>query len=922
MTMRCRASSIVVTIALLIVLLDGAIGKLRVVYRWKQIDYEWPSNDIKRLFPDYKQEDNLPLGLEVAGDRLFITVPRWRQGVAASLNYIRLNDTRESPPLIPYPSWEAHQYGAAGVPEIVSTFRVRADRCNRLWVLDTGLTDILGSPEQQAPPALIVYDLMTNRMLRKYVIPSEQRTTDSLFANIAVEDYSCEDSYGYLGDLGGPGLVVYSWNLRKSWLVKHHSFHPDPMGGEFKVSGISFQWNDGLFGMALAPTGDGYSTMYYHPLSSGMEFSVSTRLLRDAQRASVAEASRLFHVFVLETSHEFQTLGSRGPNGQSSVSFLDPKTGILFYALTNLNAIACWKPQNKFTVQQQGYVYQDNVTMVFPNDLKIDRNGNLWILSDRLPIFMYSQLDLHDYNFRILMGSTEQLIMGTVCDSTSPFTTTTIYDHRDHMDHMDHINNRIDHKDHTMSLTPRIGNSAGFIKIEIATMLHYYGTFYSFYHRIPFYYTDCKNRNIFCILYHMIYITLYTILLCLFHSNVYKTSPQFIMCILDACAMTTKTHIAQLGNNFLTNARNALKFYEKERAHHITDKAERLLPKFYVREAATPRSVPLTFLPDGFYRTFKRRAVEALKNVDFHKPSTTTNLIIDSLATTTFVLSLVAALVHSYAILILASLFLTWTTVAAHNYFHMRDNFRMYYFDLSMLSSKNWRITHAMSHHMYPNTIWDYEMYVVEPFLQWYPRKDKSYLTGMISKIISPFVWMLLFVVEGIKRYYLVYTEYGVFEFRDFVPFLLPISMSLVAPKIFIAFKLWFMMLLISSTMFGLIGFNAAHHHPDIFHDGDVYRNDLDWGLLEIDAVRDRKVIDDSIFLVMTNFGSHTLHHLLPIVDHHYLPLCVPAFLKTCEEFNVSSEKWTQWDLLKGQFNQLTRTDVKKNYRECSSSTK
>jgi len=94
MTMRCRTSSIVVTIALLVVLLNSAIAisdKLQIAYQWKQIDYDWPSNDIKRLFPDYKQEDNLPLGLEVAGDRLFITVPRWRQGVAASLNYIKLN---------------------------------------------------------------------------------------------------------------------------------------------------------------------------------------------------------------------------------------------------------------------------------------------------------------------------------------------------------------------------------------------------------------------------------------------------------------------------------------------------------------------------------------------------------------------------------------------------------------------------------------------------------------------------------------------------------------------------------------------------------------------------------------------------------------------------------------------------------------
>ncbi|XP_050457097.1 cytochrome b5-related protein-like isoform X2 [Cataglyphis hispanica] len=350
-------------------------------------------------------------------------------------------------------------------------------------------------------------------------------------------------------------------------------------------------------------------------------------------------------------------------------------------------------------------------------------------------------------------------------------------------------------------------------------------------------------------------------------------------------------------------------------SHHITDKAERLLPKFYIREATTQRSVPLTFLSDGFYRTFKRRAFEALKNVNFHRSSMTTDLIIDSLMVMTFALSLAAAFAHSYAIIVFASIFLTLTTVAAHNYFHMKDNFRMYYFDLSMLSSKNWRISHVMSHHMYTNTLWDYEIYIVEPFLQWIPRKDKSYFASLISKIISPIVWMLLFLVEGFKRYYLVFNEYRVFEFRDFVPFVLPLLMSLVAPKILVALKLWLIMLLISSALFGLIGFNAAHHHPDIFHDGDIYRDDLDWGLLEMDSVRDRKVIDDSIFLALTNFGSHTLHHLLPTVDHHYLHLCMPAFLQTCKEFGLNSDKWTQWELIKGQFRQLARTETKKNHR-------
>ncbi|XP_050457101.1 cytochrome b5-related protein-like [Cataglyphis hispanica] len=349
--------------------------------------------------------------------------------------------------------------------------------------------------------------------------------------------------------------------------------------------------------------------------------------------------------------------------------------------------------------------------------------------------------------------------------------------------------------------------------------------------------------------------------------------------------------------------------------HHILDKAERLLPKFFVREAATQRSAPFTFLSDGFYRTFKKRASEALKSVDFHRPSRTTNLITDFLVAMTFVLSLAAAFVNSYAIIVFASIFLTWTTVAAHNYLHMRDNFRMYYFDLSVLSSKSWRISHVMSHHMYTNTLWDYQIYVVEPFLNWLPRKDKSYLAGVISKIISPIVWILLFLTEIFTRYYLVFKEYGVFEFRDFIPFLLPLSMSLLAPKILVAIKLWLIMLVITSALFGLIGFNAAHHHPDIFHDGDIYRDDLDWGLLEMDSVRDRKVIDHSIFLALTHFGSHTLHHLLPTIDHHYLQLCVPAFLQTCKEFGLNSDKWTQWELFKGQFRQLMRTESKKNHR-------
>ena len=92
-------------------------------------------------------------------------------------------------------------------------------------------------------------------------------------------------------------------------------------------------------------------------------------------------------------------------------------------------------------------------------------------------------------------------------------------------------------------------------------------------------------------------------------------------------------------------------------------------------------------------------------------------------------------------------------------------------------------------------------------------------------------------------------------------------------------------------------------------------RDDLDWGLMELDAVRDRKIIDDSTFLILTNFGLHGLHHLLPTVDHAHLELCLPAFQETCREFGIDTDKFSSWELVKGQYQQLARANPKLNYR-------
>lgn len=90
------------------------------------------------------------------------------------------------------------------------------------------------------------------------------------------------------------------------------------------------------------------------------------------------------------------------------------------------------------------------------------------------------------------------------------------------------------------------------------------------------------------------------------------------------------------------------------KVHHVSEKAEKLLHNFFVRKAVQHRALPYTFKPDGFYRKFKGRAQQVLKDVDYHSPSARSKQMADFCATSTIVLAIAAVIYRSW-ILIIAS---------------------------------------------------------------------------------------------------------------------------------------------------------------------------------------------------------------------------------------------------------------------------
>lgn len=251
-----------------------------------------------------------------------------------------------------------------------------------------------------------MYDLNTDQRIRRYVFRPEDIVSTTFIASIALDEGStCDDTFAYFSDELGYGLIAYSWEQNRSWRFSHSYFFPDPLVGDFNIAGLNFQWGaEGIFGITASPRGaDGYRTLFFSPLSSNTEFSVSTRILRDESK-------------VKGSYKDFKVVGLRGPDTHTTSKVMDD-TGVQLFNLIDQNAVGCWRSTLPHKPQNIAIVDKDDVGLVFPCDVKIDDQRNVWVISDRMPVFLEAELDYSDINFRIYSAPLDTLLEGTVCEA-------------------------------------------------------------------------------------------------------------------------------------------------------------------------------------------------------------------------------------------------------------------------------------------------------------------------------------------------------------------------------------------------------------------------------------------------------------------------------------------------------------------------
>jgi len=169
--------------------------RLKELYKWKQVDFTFPSATARTAAiasGDFVPESALPLGLDVWRERIFVTLPKWKGGIPATLATVpRFPNGNSSPPLKPFPDWSWHRSqsqllegNGSSCDRLTSVFRINIDSCGRLWILDAGVVKVLTDFKVLCPPQIFVFDLNTDTLLMRYVIPKNQVRAKDLNFNV------------------------------------------------------------------------------------------------------------------------------------------------------------------------------------------------------------------------------------------------------------------------------------------------------------------------------------------------------------------------------------------------------------------------------------------------------------------------------------------------------------------------------------------------------------------------------------------------------------------------------------------------------------------------------------------------------------------------------------------------------------------
>lgn len=309
-------------------------------------------------------------------------------------------------------------------------YKIQIDEFNRLWVIDIGR---IGA-ERVCPTKILVFDLFTDKLIRKYEVPAEQTFDGAAALVTPIVDVgdSPIDTVLYMADVDANGIVVYDLKRDYSWRINNtrgNAFGPDEEAMEMTIAGDTFNLTDGILGMSLSPKGffqNRYGTLYNCVEKFKQpEMDLLMLFRRYLYFNSLASYYQKFTDTLSLKKSEYQEpiiFQSKKRRQSQAGPQATSRRGILFFQLVQDTAFACWNIEKPFTPENIVVLAQDEVALQYVSGVKVIVNalGEEEVLfnTNRLQKTINNNRDPTEINYRIIKGKVDDLVRGTRCEPT------------------------------------------------------------------------------------------------------------------------------------------------------------------------------------------------------------------------------------------------------------------------------------------------------------------------------------------------------------------------------------------------------------------------------------------------------------------------------------------------------------------------
>lgn len=392
---------------LLLVTMTTCHEPFQVVFQWNTIDVIWPSEEKQNYaieHGDYIPANNFIAGIKFWKGKMYLTVPRWKNGVPVTLGVTSATvvNGNTAPKLEAFPNWDMQEIGDCNAFQLVQSMEI--DPKGRMWVLDSGkMSPLSVEVKITCPPRLVILDLENNgEILRTYEFPPQVARHGTAHLNDIVLDHE-DGGMAYItdSDREDPGIIVYSLSNNTSWKVRHDSMKAKPEAVRFMVSKNLINMPISVDGIALSPASVEDRQVYYSPLSSFHLYSIPTSVLK-SNLSNVDE-------YVKELGKKIS---------QTDGMMMSAK-GALYFGLLADDAVAMWDTKQSFTTGQR-VISRDHERMQWPDTFAFDENGNFYCVTNSFQNILTNRVNTSVPNYRIVRAKTAVKSYQYLEDGTAP----------------------------------------------------------------------------------------------------------------------------------------------------------------------------------------------------------------------------------------------------------------------------------------------------------------------------------------------------------------------------------------------------------------------------------------------------------------------------------------------------------------------